>query len=175
MIRLPNWVYGAGAVVLGSALALVLTLSYGAGRYQAGRDSVTANVRVDTVMVNTLRRADSTAKAKTDTVFLSVKATARKADSLAYSMPDSLRLVSEVAALIETTHTLYAQVDTLSHTLDIERATSRLRASVDSAALVSASIVIAQKEDEIRSLKKRPQWRTVGTALVIGLVAGVLK
>ena len=161
--------------IAGLVAALLLgATSYGNHRYQAGR-SVTANVRVDTVTVNTVRRADSTAKATTDAVVKRTKATAQRVDTLILRVPDSLLVVPQIAELVSATYMLKSQVDTLSHTLDLERATSRLRASVDSAALVSASIVITAKEDEIRVLKKRPQWRTVAVAGALGVVAGLLK
>ena len=180
MIRLPNWVYGAGAVVLGSALALVLTLSYGAGRYQAGRDSVTANVRVDTVTVNTLRRADSTAKAATDTIVKRLTVTRWKVDTLIRQVPDSLIAVPEIQALVGSVALLTSQVDTLTRTLDVERATSRLRASVDSAALVSARVVIVAQSDSIKTLERRPRWATVvkssiGAGLLGAVSAVILK
>jgi hypothetical protein len=73
------------------------------------------------------------------------------------------------------TLTLTAQVDTLTRTLDVERATSRLRVSTDSAALMSAQLVIVSREDQIVALKKRPQWRTVVTVGALGVLAGMLR
>ena len=175
MIRLPNWVYGAGAVVLGSALALALTLHYGASRYQAGRDSVTASAAAITPAVGVIRAADSTAKAATDTLIKRVVVTRYKVDTLIQLVPDSLRAVPEIAALMTTTTTLTAQLDTLTRTLDVERAVSRLRASTDSAALVSAQLVIVSHTDTIMALKKRPQWRTVALGIVGGVVVGLLR
>jgi hypothetical protein len=90
-------------------------------------------------------------------------------------LPETLQVVPEVRALVANVYTLTAQVDTLARTLDVERAISRLRASVDSAALASAALTIASKEDQIVSLKKRPQWRTVVTVGVVGVVAGLLR
>jgi hypothetical protein len=149
--------------------------SYGASRYADGRRSVTDGVRFDTVMVGQVRKADSIATAHTDTIVQRLVVTRYKVDTLVRLVPDSLRSVPEIAALVTATTQLTAQIDTLSRTLDIERAVSRLRASTDSAALVSASLVIITKEDEIMTLKKRPQWRTVVTVGVVGVVAGLLR
>ena len=172
---LRRWgLIAGGTVALLGAVGMGI-LSFGNSRYQAGRDSVTANVRVDTVTVNTLRRADSTAKANTDAVVKRTKATAQRVDTLILRVPDSLLVVPQIAELVSATYMLKSQVDTLSHTLDLERATSRLRASVDSAALVSASIVITAKEDEIKVLKRRPQWRTVAAVGALAFVAGLIK
>jgi len=98
-----------------------------------------------------------------------------KTDTVLRDVPDSLRRVPEIAALVTVTTRLTAQVDTLVRTLDVERAVSRLRASTDSAALVSAQLIILAKEDQIVHLKKRPQWRTVGLIAGAAFVAGVLR
>lgn len=171
----------SGAVIAGAVgVALVVALwagvaSYGTARYHEGRRSVTASVRVDTVTVGVVRKADSTAKAHTDTIVKRLTVTRWKVDTLIQLVPDSLKAVPEIAELSGMAGQLTAQVDTLARTLDVERAVSRLRASTDSAALVSALVVIQAKDDEITTLKKRPQWRTVGAALVVGAVAGLLK
>ena len=75
-----------------------------------------------------------------------------KVDTLIRQVPPDVAALPDVKALIGATLTLSAQVDTLTRTLDVERAVSRLRASTDSAALVAASVVIAGKDDEIRTL-----------------------
>jgi hypothetical protein len=175
LMRLPSDVWFGIGGVAAIALLYLSVVSYGASRYQAGRDSVTASARVDTVTVNTIRRADSTAKAATDTVVKRITVTRYRVDTLVRLVPDSLRSVPEIAALVTATTQLTAQVDTMRQTLDVERAVSRLRASTDSAALVSAALTIVQKEDQIVSLKKRPQWRTVVTVGVVGVVAGLLR
>ena len=173
--RLPWEVYPAGAGV-----AVVVTLwagaaSYGASEYARGRKSVTASAEAVPASVAVARGADSTAKAATDTIVRRLTVTRWKVDTLVRLVPDSLRAVPEIAALMTATTTLTAQVDTLTRTLDVERATSRLRASVDSAALVSAQMVIVSHTDTIMALKKRPQWRTVALGIVGGVVVGLLR
>ena len=167
------WV-GVGAVFVFVALWAGVA-SYGASRYADGRRSVTDGVRFDTVLVGQVRKADSIATAHTDTVVQRLVVTRYKVDTLVRRVPDSLRAVPEIAALVTATTQLTAQVDTLARTLDVERAVSRLRAATDSAALVSAALTIVQKEDQIVSLKKRPQWRTVVTVGALGVVAGLLR
>jgi hypothetical protein len=79
-----------------------------------------------------------------------------------------------VRALVANVYTLTAQVDTLARTLDVERAISRLRASVDSAALVSARVVIIAQSDSIATLAKRPRWATVvKSSIGAGLLGAV--
>ena len=148
---------------------------YGASRYDDGRRSVTDGVRFDTVLVGQVRKADSIATAHTDTVVQRLVVTRWKTDTVLRDVPDSLRRVPEIAALVTVTTQLTAQVDTLTHTLDVERAVSRLRAATDSAALVSAARVIVSHTDTIVSLKQRPRWRTVGTVAALAFVAGVLR
>jgi hypothetical protein len=125
--------------------------------------------------VTVARAADSSAKAKTDTIVQRIVVTRWRVDTIIRLVPDSLRDVPEIAALVAVTTTLTAQIDTLARTVEIERAVSRLRASADSAALVSAQITIVQQQDQIVTLKKRPQWRTVVTVGVVGVLAGVLR
>jgi prophage DNA circulation protein len=165
-------------VGVGAVLAFVLlwagVASYGASRYAAGRASVVAATQPATV-VSVVRAADSTAKAATDTVVRRVLVTRWKVDTLLRQVPDSLIAVPAIKSLASSVKQLTAQVDTLARTLDVERAVSRLRAATDSAALVSAAHTIAAKEDQIVSLKKRPQWRTVVTVGALGVVAGLLR
>jgi hypothetical protein len=125
--------------------------------------------------VTVARAADSSAKAKTDTIVQRIVVTRWRVDTIIRLVPDSLRDVPEIAALVAVTTTLTAQIDTLARTVEIERAVSRLRASADSAALVSAQLTIVQQQDQIRTLKKRPTWRTVVTVGVVGVLAGVLR
>jgi hypothetical protein len=171
----------SGAVIAGAVgVALMVALwagvvSYGQSRYQAGRRSVTALAEAVPVAVTVAREADSTAKAATDAVAKRITVTRWKVDTLIRQVPDSLIAVPEIKALAGSLKQLTAQVDTLTRTLDVERAVSRLRASTDSAALVSARVVIEAKEDQIVKLKRRPQWRTVALALGVGVVGGLLK
>ena len=172
---IPWYIYAFALAVGLFCLSCVGVVRYGAAEYQRGRKSVQDGVRFDTVMLGVARKADRAAKAHTDTVVQRLTVTRWRTDTLVQNLPDSIRVVPEVRELIKNVYTLTAQVDTLTRTLDVERATSVLRASVDSAALVSAQVVITAKEDEIVTLKKRPQWRTVALALGAGVVAGVLK
>ena len=175
MIPLPKWLSWP-IVVVATAIALwVAVASYGASRYDAGRRSVTPSAEVIPVGVTVAREADSTAKARTDTIVQRVVVTRWKVDTLIREVPDTLRSIPQINALIAATLVLTAQVDTLTHTLDVERAVSRMRASTDSAALVASALVIVQQQDQIVTLTKRPQWRTIVTASVISLAVGLLR
>jgi hypothetical protein len=156
-------------------MAWVSVTSYGASRYAEGRRSVTQSAERVPASVTVARAADSSAKAKTDTIVQRIVVTRWRVDTIIRLVPDSLRAVPEIAALVAVTTTLTAQIDTLARTVEIERAVSRLRASADSAALVSAQITIVQQQDQIMTLKKRPTWRTVVTVGVVGVLAGVLR
>jgi PBP1b-binding outer membrane lipoprotein LpoB len=156
-------------------VAWVAVASYGASSYAAGRASVTDAAKVVTPSVTVTRAADSIAKAKTDTIVQRIVVTRWKVDTLIRLVPDSLRAIPAIAALTVAATTLTAQVDTLTHTLTVERVTSRLNASVDSSALASAKVITIQQEDQIMSLKRRPQWRTVFAVGALGVVAGVLR
>jgi hypothetical protein len=171
----PKWLT---MPVAAHALAFVVWVgiaSYGASRYAEGRRSVTQSAESVPASVTVARAADSSAKAKTDTIVQRIVVTRWRVDTIIRLIPDSLRAVPEIAALTAVTTTLTAQIDTLARTVEIERAVSRLRASADSAALVSAQITIVQKQDQIVTLKKRPTWRTVVTVGVVGVLAGVLR
>ena len=156
-------------------VAWVSVASYGASRYAEGRRSVTTSAESVPPAVTVSRAADSSAKARTDTVVQRIVVTRWRVDTLIRLVPDSLRAIPEIAALTAATTTLTAQIDTLTHTLDVERAVSRLRAATDSAALVASALVIVQQQDQIVTLKKRPQWRTVVTVGALAFVAGVLR
>jgi hypothetical protein len=173
--RISREAWVALAVVLVAVVAWVGITSYGTSRYAEGRRSVTQSAETVPPSVTVARAADSSAKAKTDTIVQRIVVTRWRVDTLIRLIPDSLRAVPEIAALTAATTTLTAQIDTLARTVEIERAVSRLRASADSAALVSAQVTIVQQQDQIMTLKKRPTWRTVVTVGVVGVLAGVLR
>jgi hypothetical protein len=120
------------------------------------------------------RRDDAIAKAHVDTVRVRVMVERRRVDTLVLRVPDSLKAVPEVAALIAGVRRLTTQVDSLDRALNLERAASQMRAQVDSAAIVSLRIVVQGKDAEIASLKKRPRWRTVALGVVGSAAAGYL-
>ncbi len=171
----PKWLTMPVAALALAIMAWVSVTSYGASRYAEGRRSVTQSAERVPASVTVARAADSSAKAKTDTIVQRIVVTRWRVDTIIRLVPDSLRAVPEIAALVAVTTTLTAQIDTLARTVEIERAVSRLRASADSAALVSAQITIVQQQDQIMTLKKRPTWRTVVTVGVVGVLAGVLR
>jgi hypothetical protein len=171
----PKWLTMPVAALALAIMAWVSVTSYGASRYAEGRRSVTQSAESVPPSVTVARAADSSAKAKTDTIVQRIVVTRWRVDTIIRLVPDSLRAVPEIAALVAVTTTLTAQIDTLARTVEIERAVSRLRASADSAALVSAQITIVQQQDQIMTLKKRPTWRTVVTVGVVGVLAGVLR
>jgi hypothetical protein len=171
----PKWLTMPVAKLALVIVAWVSVASYGASRYAEGRRSVTQSAERVPASVTVARAADSSAKAKTDTIVQRIVVTRWRVDTIIRLVPDSLRAVPEIAALVAVTTTLTAQIDTLARTVEIERAVSRLRASADSAALVSAQLTIVQQQDQIRTLKKRPTWRTVVTVGALGVVAGVLR
>jgi hypothetical protein len=171
----PKWLTMPVAALALAIVAWVGITSYGASRYAEGRASVTTSAERVPPSVTVARAADSSAKARTDTIVQRIVVTRWRVDTLIRLVPDSLRAVPEIAALVAVTTTLTAQIDTLARTVEIERAVSRLRASADSAALVSAQITIVQQQDQIMTLKKRPTWRTVVTVGALGVLAGVLR
>ena len=173
--RLPREVWIGLAAVALLVVSWVSVSSYGASRYAEGRRSVTTSAESVTPSVAVVRGADSTAKAKTDTVLQRIVVTRWRIDTLLRDVPDTLQTVPQIAALMTATQTLTRQVDTLTHTLNVERAVGRLRASTDSAALVASALTIVHKQDEIMALKRRPQWRTVAAVGVLGVVAGLLR
>ena len=174
MIPLPKRL-SVPIVLLATAIAAwVAVASYGASRYRDGRRSVTESKASVLTSVTVARAADSTAQAATDTIVQRLVVTRWRVDTLTQAIPDTLQTVPEIAALIGVTRTLTAQVDTLTHALDVARAVSRLRASIDSAALESAQGTIVQQQDQIAILHRRPTWRAVAIALGAGLTSGVL-
>ena len=177
--RLSPTALGIAAVVAFWIVAAYGVVRYGASRYADGRRSVVQAAQFDSALSAVVRKADLHAKARTDTVLQRVTVTRWRVDTLIQRVPDSLRVVPEIAELSGMTGQLLTHIDTLTHTLDLERAASRLRADADSAALVSARVTIVQQDDEMRSLAKRPTRRaqlTTGvTMAVLGFVAGVLR
>ena len=166
----------AAALVLACAAACWAgVVRYGASRYAEGRRSVTLLAKPVTPAVTVAREADSTAQAKTDTVVQRVVVTRWQVDTIVRAVSEPMQAVPEVRALVASVSTLTAQVDTLVRALDVERATSRLRASTDSAAIVSAQLSVVHQQDQIAILNRRPQWRTVVTVGVVGVVAGLLR
>lgn len=172
---LPPWAVRAAGWL---AFALVVwsgIVRYGQSRYAAGRNSVTAVAAFDVTMLGAVHTADDAATAKTDTILQRTVVTRWRVDTLIREIPDTLTSIPQIKALIAATRVLTAQVDTLTHTIDVERAISRVRASADSTALIASARIITNRDDQIVALKKRPVWRTVALALGAGVVVGLLR
>ena len=179
MIPLPSWLpLWAVRVWWLAVIALAMwggITQYGASRYAAGRNSVTAVAPFDMTMLGAVHTADDAATAKTDTIRQRTVVTRWRVDTLMREIPDTLTSIPQIKALIAATRVLTAQVDTLTHTIDVERAISRVRASADSTALIASARIITNRDDQIVALKKRPVWRTVALALGAGVVVGLLR
>lgn len=140
--------------------------------YQQGKRDAAAGVVFDSVMLE--RAAIRVAKqmAHTDTVTVTVVRTARTVDSLVIRVPDSLRVVPEIAALANTARVLTRQVDSLVLAHGAERAAWTEKARVDSAAIYSLRILATAQRDTMAVLKQRPtRVKAVGTAVVVGVLA----
>lgn len=163
-------------LALGGVAAAVC--QYGAARYADGRASVTAMTTVDDGARVTAGVLADAARDTVDTVLVRVTTTKWRVETLLVSVPDSLREVPEIAELVRVTGQLTAQVDTLTHALDMAQATAAMRAAVDEAALVAARRVTRAQADTIRTLSRRPTWRRAfiwtATATAAAFVAGVL-
>jgi hypothetical protein len=179
VITLPSWLpLWAVRWIVWLALGVAVwggVTRYGAARYAAGRNSVTAVAPFDVTMLGAVHTADNAATAKTDTIRQRTVVTRWKVDTLIREIPDTLASIPHIKGLIAAARVLTAQVDTLTHTIDVERAISRVRASADSAALSASARIITNRDDQIVALKKRPVWRTVALALGAGVVVGLLR
>jgi hypothetical protein len=177
--RLPTelWIALVGCALLCGAWWGVA--SYGENRYEQGRRDVAQASQFDTAVVNMARRAQETHAARVDTLRERVVIERRRVDTLVLRVPDSLRTVPEVDALLSGVAVLTVRVDSLTRAIDTERAASVLRAQADSAAIVALRITNTEQARAITTAQKRPRWVTVfrsaGAALVVGFVAGALR
>lgn len=119
------------------------------------------------------RRAEAIATAHTDTVRERVVVTRWQVDTLIRQLPPEVREIPAVDTLVRVVTVLTVQVDSLDRALDRERIASKLRADVDSAAIVSLRIMTHEQERTIVRLQKRPTWAKVGGAFVVGALVGV--
>jgi len=171
--RLPRSVWAgvaAFAVLVGLWWAVA---SYGATRYEDGRQSVLRVTQGSDSVGAVVKAAHTEAVAKTDTVIQRVTVTRHRVDTLVQRIPDSVRvLVPVVDTLARVAVTLSAQVDTLTRAIDLERAAARLRFQVDSAALVVERTRVVALTDTVRTLERRPRKRAVAAAAILAGVVG---
>lgn len=173
----------AYALVLGAGLVtahVIHDARHAASEYRRGKSDAYASAHFDSVLATITFKQHNVAVARTDTVIQTVTRVARRVDSVIVRVPDTLRLRFPIVdTLIVESRTLAATVDTLTHQIDTERATARLRIDVLESNLTGARLVIVAKSDTITTLAKRPTWRRLmvwsGSALAGGFVVGLLR
>lgn len=185
LTSLPSFIQGAAII----ALALPLLFAWDGHRIasaeQRGADRVLARARVDSIALKASLKAAYMARTKTDTVLKVVTAKAKAVDSAAIiaaafarQLPPALDTIPAVQELrgmvidlsVRTTE-LAADVDSLTRTLDAERATHRMAVDVAVAQLAEANMVILAKTDTITTLERRPTWHTVAKVAVVAPLA----
>lgn len=174
LTKLPRSVWAgvaACALLVGCWWAVA---SYGATRYEDGRQSVLLVTQGSDSVGAVVKAAHTEAVAKTDTVIQHVTVTRHRVDTLVERIADSVQVLPDVSNFIRNTYTLAAQVDTLTRAIDTERAAARLRFAVDSAALVYERTRVVALTDTVRTLERRPRKRAVVTAAILAGVVGYL-
>lgn len=172
--RVPGQAW-AGIGVVG-AVWLIYGLHTNAVRdaYAQGKRDSAQGVVFDSAMVARAAEAVALRTAHTDTVVQRVVVTRTRVESLTVALPDSVRAIPAVDTLVQTVGVLLTQVDTLTQAITAERAAWTEKAKVDSAAIYALRVLGTAQRDTILTLQKRPRWRTVLGAVVVGAVGGMV-
>lgn len=169
---LPALAYAGAGVV---ALATTLWLWHGRtvdGAYRKGRSDVLAAARFDSVIIAATITARAKAMARTDTVVDTVRVRVERVREVAVRVPDSVRVAYPVVdTLVIESGRLVVAVDSLTRTIDAERAASSMAVAVLEAQVTEARLVTIRQSDQIAAMKRRSKWRTVAEAVgAVGLV-----
>jgi hypothetical protein len=172
--RIPAaaWAVVAAAVVIASLLFVYQR--HGNAQYTAGRRSVTDGARIDSAALLAARLLVDSAVARVDTVVKRVMVTRWRTDTVQQQVPDSLRRVPEIAALLAITTTLTTQVDTLQYTLNRERESRRMERIATTQQLMAARAVIVLTQDSVAHLARRPTRKAQITTTIVGTLLGLL-
>lgn len=172
--RVPRqaWGFLLGVTLLAAVYAFHLNRVHSA--YAAGKRAAAQGVVFDSAML--ARAAERVAKqtAHTDTVVERVTVTRWRVESLTVALPPEVRVLPPVDTLVRVTQSLLTQVDSLGTAITAERAAWTERAKVDSAAIYALRVIATAQADTIRTLNKRPRWRTVLGAVAVGVVGGMV-
>lgn len=170
--KLPAWAYGA---VAGVAVCVALWMAHRSAvgsAYERGKRDASQGVVFDSVMIARAAEVVAIRAAHTDTVVRTVTRTVRRLDTLILRVPDSLRTVPEVVAVVEGARDVSAGFDSLVTVVTVERAAWTERARVDSANSYALRVIATARGDTIVQLKKRPTWKkAVGMAGAVGVAA----
>jgi hypothetical protein len=178
----PSWLWG---VVIALALALALWL--------AGRATV-ATIRQDERakvltegerlaawsaslerahwqrLTDSLRREAARVDTVLDTVLVRVRVVTQAPIPTA---PDSVRAaLLSCRGVLDSLATTCAQFRAVATAALAAADTVRRR---DSLSVVGARMTLVQLQDQVQRLEKRPRWRMVAGALLVGVVAGVVR
>jgi hypothetical protein len=181
------------ALLAGVALAVALWLAHeasNAAEYQRGRREVLQYVRFDSVMRDGVAKRQRAASAKVDTVRVTVERIVERTRTVVQRVPAEVpdSVLRAYPVLGELTNTVTQLTDSIPHllmALDAERTAARERFAVDSATVESARLqtiavqdTLAIARDTVTALRttldRRPTWRTVVKATVIGGTLGAV-
>lgn len=173
MRAVPALVWAAAG---GMALVSSLWLWHGravSAAYARGHTDTVNAARFDSALVKIARARVDSAQRHTDTVFVTVTKTARRVDSVATRVPDTVRVLFPVVdTLVVESRAFVRNLDSLASTLDTERAATRMALAVDSAAILNARLLNAAQRDTIHTLEKRPtRLRAFAYSLLSALIA----
>ena len=172
--RVPIRAWAAVALVVAVGAVYGLHARAVSSAFQQGKASATSGVTFDSAMVARAAEAVALRTAHTDTIVQRVVVTRTRVESLTVALPDSVRVIPAVDTLVQTVGVLLTQVDTLTQAITAERAAWTEKAKVDSAAIYALRVLGTARGDSIRTLQKRPRWRTVLGAVVVGAVGGMV-
>ncbi len=175
-VPLSLWLIAGLVVLLG--VSRCERTRYGAREYDRGVADTKAGAQMDSMLRAQLVAKHDSAKAHTDTAVKHVQRARTRVDSAIAALSPTTSQLPEVANLVATVTQLTTQVDTLVRTLDRERTLGALRASVDSASIVSLRIIAnaeAKRADQAeRERDAKPGWPKVIGGAVVGAAVGVL-
>lgn len=170
--RLPRGVWAFLALAALCSALVWWSEARRAAAYQQGKRDAAAGAVFDSVLLDRAAIRVAKQQAHTDTVVQRVVVIRTRVESLLVALPDSVRALPAVPALVATTQQLLVEVDTLTHAITAERAAWTEKAKVDSAAIYSLRVLATARGDTIATLKKRPTWtRLVTTTATVGVAA----
>ena len=173
----PASLYAGVALFVALVAAWALVASSIDKAYKRGHDETLAGAHFDSTLLALTDSIHAAKRAKTDTVVRVVTKVARRVDSVAIRIPDTLRIAYPVVdTLVVESQRLVVAVDSLTHTLADERNASALLVGTLRGQLTQSRLETGREHDMVIALSKRPtRLKAVGFALAsagLGYAAG---
>lgn len=175
-IPLRAWI--ALALVAACGASLWLGISWWEARlrteFERGRVHERQVTALDSIMRARIAEQRRRAEQHTDSMVAVVRTAPARVQRAVAALPPAVMTLPAVQDLVTVAITTAQEAVTLSDAAIAERAMHRMQQQADSAEIVRLRVVVAVQDSTIDTLSRRPTWRQLTLAALLGGLAGAL-